>query len=84
MRGTIVIGEGERDEDELAERGARPDRHQRRIAAPRADERRARLRQRQREGEDQREMAGFDDHGLTAPSCQRPSRFNCSTTSRGM
>ena len=79
--------EGERDAGELAERGPDADAHQRAVVAARAPERRDGLDERQREREGQREMTGFDDHGVpfpAAPSCQRPCFFSESTTSRGM
>ena len=49
----------------------------------RAYERHARLHQRQKEREDEREMSELDDH-FAAPSCQWPDFFSASTTSRGM
>ena len=60
-------GEGDRNEDELALRGGPRQRHQRFIAARRADQRQRALHQRDAQREDQREVAEFGDH-LAAPA----------------
>ncbi len=66
-------------------RSAPSELHQSQIALRRAPERQARLRQRDDEREDEREMTQLDDHGPTfavaAPSCQCPDFFKASTTS---
>ncbi len=77
-----------RDSRELPERARRADRGETLVAAQRTPERQRRLQEREREREGERVMADLDDHGLAsapcAPSCQRPSFFKASTTSRGM
>ena len=71
---------------ELGQRGAAADAHQAGVADPGAPERHDRLGERRAEREDEGEMADLDDHGLatSSPSCQRPSFFSASTTSRGI
>ena len=79
-------GEGDRDQRELAERGAAADAHQAVVADAGAPERHDGLSERRAEREDQREMADLDDHVWppSSPSCQRPCFFSASTTSRGI
>ncbi len=78
-------GEGERDEDELAERGARPDRHQRRDrrAARRRAARSPAPATARRRGSSAKWPASTI-MAWRAPSCQRPCFLSASTTSRGM
>ena len=76
--------EGDRDERELRQRRAAPDRHQVRVADARAPGRDDRLRKRGAERQNESEMADLDDHFVASPSCQRPCFFSASTTSRGM
>ncbi len=54
--------ERERDEEELRERGRPRDRHQRGVAALRADQRQRALRDGDQQREDQREVAQFRNH----------------------
>jgi len=66
IRNDMRIGQrpiGERDKNKLRHSRRPRDPHQRAIAEPRAGEGDDGLRQRQDEGENQSEVAGFDDHG---------------------
>ena len=78
--------EGDRDQRQLDQRGAAADTHQAAIADAGAPERHDGLSEGRGEREDEGEMADLDDHGLatSSPSCQRPSFFSASTTSRGI
>ena len=78
--------EGDRDQEELGQRGATADAHQAAVADASAPERHDRLGERRGEREDEGEMADLDDHCVAAvvPSCQRPCFLSASTTSRGI
>ena len=86
---------GTDDERADRQRHGRGHRHKRIVAAQRAPHRHEGLHQRQRQREDERVMAEFDDHGIfvpvvggvaaaVSPSFQRPCFFSASATSRGI
>ena len=74
--------EGDRDQRQLAQRGAAADRHQADVADTRPQKtRHDGLGEGRAEREHEGEIADLDDHGLatSSPSCQRPSFFSAST-----
>ena len=81
--GLHQTGEGGRDEDELRQSRRPRQRHQPRVADPRAERRRAGLHQRHRERQDQGVMADLRDHSPPSPF-QLPDFLSASATSRGM